>query len=287
MGIPASGRIIFVHPIQIRPLNSLAKENDKLRTTIVDNLSLSNCKDLYLELIPSNAGLMVNNNTISSPINTLSNTNDDTQSPKTPLYNQTKLSSPSTNQLTSRVFEKSVSSFLNLSETMSDVFDIGETLWDESSRNLIQTCAASWLYSCSLLYGNLVAIPILSKICLFCVSGASKLSPNQDLAYHDLCPQTPDSANCAEVEGFVVNRETKIQFCLTTKPVLETPPTRVLTRTDFVFKNVKANKVEERVSKLGGLSKEYSLLKDIIISSSVKNTLSRYNSFFSLPIFYL
>lgn len=64
MGFPALGRIIFVHPIEIQPLNSLAKKNDKLHTTTVDNLFPYNCKELCLELIPSNAGLMVNNNTI-------------------------------------------------------------------------------------------------------------------------------------------------------------------------------------------------------------------------------
>uniref|UniRef100_A0A5B6ZY32 Uncharacterized protein n=1 Tax=Davidia involucrata TaxID=16924 RepID=A0A5B6ZY32_DAVIN len=82
--------------------------------------------------------------------------------------------------------------------TLFDSFDIREVLEDESARKLLQTCTNLWLCSRSLLCGNIVTIPILSKLCIFQVIGANRMSANstnQGLMYESKCnvfPQAPD-----------------------------------------------------------------------------------------------
>ena len=83
----------------------------------------------------------------------------------------------------------------------------------------LQRSAASWLYSGSLLPGNLVTIPILSDLCTFYVRGATKSSPhsdNLDLTderRHGLFNVGPDSVSHV-ADAFVVDHETKIYLYL-------------------------------------------------------------------------
>ncbi|KAL6337620.1 hypothetical protein AAG906_037213 [Vitis piasezkii] len=77
------------------------------------------------------------------------------------------------------------------------------------------------------------------ELCTFCVRGAIKLSPDSD--NHDLTDERSHDSQKGR------------------------PP-----HVELEFKNFKAGSAV----KLGGLSEEYAVLKDIIISTSVKNTLS-------------
>lgn len=158
-------------------------------------------------------------------------------------------------------------------------FQITEVLGDDSAKKLLQSCAAMWLCSCILLYGNFVTIPILSKICIFQVIGARGMSincTNQDLtdkSNQDLCCDTPDITLHVQ-DAFNVNHKTKVHLFSTSDSSVETPQRRVLPCLELESEGTIADVVDDSL-KLGGLSKEYAVLKDII-DSSVKDTLSRY-----------
>lgn len=72
---------------------------------------------------------------------------------------------------------------------------------------------------------------------------------------------------------FVINHETKVYLYPPLNAVSKSLREGGLPNAQIEFQNVKAA-LEQDISKLGGLSKEYAILKDIIISSSVKSTLS-------------
>lgn len=78
-----------------------------------------------------------------------------------------------------------------------------------------------------------------------------------------------------ESNAFVINHETKVYLYPPLNAVSKSLREGTLPNAQIEFQNVQAT-VEQDISKLGGLSKEYAILKDIIISSSVKSTLSRY-----------
>ncbi|CBI32813.3 unnamed protein product, partial [Vitis vinifera] len=261
MGSPASARIVFVYLIQSQSVTGFVNGSRKSHSTTINGLSLYKCKELYLEMIPSKNGSTVNSDMqstvqVSTETTNYQVSNGAASSPKTPVSYQSKLISPNSNQLTSPICDDSVSSLSNPNNKIFASFDITEVLGDETAKKLLQSCAASWLYSRSLLTGNLVTIPILSELCTFCVRGAIKLSP--DMSHVD--------------DACVVDRETKVYLYLPSNSSSETPQKGRPPHVELEFKNFKAN-VGSAV-KLGGLSEEYAVLKDIIISTSVKNTLS-------------
>ena len=284
MGSPASARIVFVYLIQSQSVTGFVNGSRKSHSTTINGLSLYKCKELYLEMIPSKNGSTVNSDMqstvqLSTETTNYQVSNGAVSSPKTPVSYQSKLISPNSNQLTSPICDDSVSSLSNPNNKFFASFDITEVLGDETAKKLLQSCAASWLYSRSLLTGNLVTIPILSELCTFCVRGAIKLSPdsdNHDLTderSHGLFSRAPDSVSHVD-DACVVDRETKVYLYLPSNSSSETPQKGCPPHVELEFKNFKAN-VGSAV-KLGGLSEEYAVLKDIIISTSVKNTLSRY-----------
>lgn len=282
MGSPASARIVFVYLIQSQSVTGFVNGSRKSHSTTINGLSLYKCKELYLEMIPSKNGSTVNSDMqstvqLSTETTNYQVSNGAASSPKTPVSYQSKLISPNSNQLTSPICDDSVSSLSNPNNKIFASFDITEVLGDETAKKLLQSCAASWLYSRSLLTGNLVTIPILSELCTFCVRGAIKLSPdsdNHDLTderSHGLFSRAPDSVSHVD-DACVVDRETKVYLYLPSNSSSETPQKGRPPHVELEFKNFKAN-VGSAV-KLGGLSEEYAVLKDIIISTSVKNTLS-------------
>ena len=64
---------------------------------------------------------------------------------------QSKLTLPNSDQLTSPLCEDSVSRLSDPDKKTFASFDITEVLGNETAKKLLQSCAASWLYSRSLL----------------------------------------------------------------------------------------------------------------------------------------
>ncbi|KAF8393838.1 hypothetical protein HHK36_020036 [Tetracentron sinense] len=221
IGCPASGRIMFVFPIQTtNSLTSFTNGTGNLYSstnTTVPCLSIHSCKELYLELVPSKKGSTLYGDMLS-PVSSICKSNA----------------------------------------------EISEEIRDECTKKLLQECARMLLHTRILLHGNLVAFRIHSGLCIFCVEGAENLStesPNQELTdeeNHDSLPQTPNLVD--HVDGaFVVHHGTNVH--------LSTP-----VELEFKYKS----NVESDFSKLGGLSKEYVVLKKIIASLSMQDTLSSF-----------
>lgn len=247
MGYPVSGRIVFVYPVN--------QGNN--------SISIEKCKDLHLSLISSKSLISIKSNKtahIEFP-----SENGNISSPKTPSVTRSKFSSPCSSLPTSPRYRETRSNSLDLA---IDSFNIREVLEDEIGKKLLQTCTMSLLYSRHLLWGNLVVIPILSELCLFKVVSAEKVSGNsndEDLERHNgSYNQSPNISD--KGIAFLVDHGTKVQL--------------FSENTNFdLCSEDSIDSVVADTPKLGGLSKEYSVLKDIIVSSSVKNTLSRYAYF--------
>lgn len=277
LGSPASGRIVFVYPIHTQPFKYIANGNGKSNNATT-NLSLYTCKEIFLEFVSSKSGSTMNNNMLSC--NNSAAENGKISSPKTPSFSRSKLSSPSSSQLTPRRYEESASNLSNLNGTPFDSFDLNEVLGDESAKKLLQTCSTSWLCSRNLLRGNFVMIPVLSKLCIFQVVGANKVSTTSSIpngtskGNHNLLPQDPNLMDHHD-HAFVVDRETKVHLYspLNSSVEVESAPRRGLPCLELEHKYIGAN-VGVDFPRLGGLSKEYAVLKEIILSS-VKSTLSR------------
>lgn len=278
LGSPSSGSVVFVYPIQSEFQNGLVNESEKGHNPNTNCLSLCSCKQLHLELTSFKNTVDTSNGVTSKLEFSTRSTYDRfengiTSSPKTPLC-QPKLSSLHSGQSASPLYEGSASNFSKPVGLCDDYLDVKEILKDESSKKLLETCATSWLYSRNLLCGNIVAIPILSELCIFRVRGAGVT--NQDLTngrHHSLPRQTLEVMEHVN-NAFVVDHETKVYLCLSSDLSSETLAERPLPYVQLDLKNVKTI-MESDISELGGLSKEYAVLKEIIYSS-VKNALSRY-----------
>ncbi|TKY62736.1 nucleoside-triphosphatase protein [Spatholobus suberectus] len=277
MGCPPLGASVFVHPIQKQFLSSLANGSNEQLSTENNCLSIYNCKELYLQLVPSKNGQPLKFNNfpslnVSKGKSCVQSENDIVASPATPSYGS-KFTNAS--GLSSSLFEDSVSSVPNQKSQPLISFDVSLALGDESSKKLLQTCATSWLYSRSLLLGNLVNVPMFSELCFFQVIGAKKEPVTRSDHYpsngsSDLYPDIADSVN----QAFTVNYETKVFLSLPSNEASEEPIQRDIPCVKLEHKVANAS-LHDNISKLGGLSKEYTLLKDII-SSSVNNALSSF-----------
>jgi hypothetical protein len=269
MGCPASGRLIFVHSVQNKVRAGLLSDTEKPHSN-KDCLTVSNCKELILELLHSNSILPMNSTStnISAEKSFYRSENGMLASPKTPL-NQSKLSFSNSSPLASPRREESASSVITPDESFVEPFDVKQVLGDDTSKRLLQTCATTWLYSRCLLRGNLVTIPVLSQLCLLRVIGAKSLSDEK--ANYDLLHESSELVDKVN-DAFLVKQETKVCFHLPSNLESEIPQRRFLSTVQC--KDAIAN-TRDNLSRLGGLSKEYAVLKDIIISSSM-DTLSRY-----------
>ncbi|XP_024975529.1 calmodulin-interacting protein 111 isoform X2 [Cynara cardunculus var. scolymus] len=266
MGYPISDRILFVYPVN--------NGNKIGHNSAVDSFSIYRCKDLHLLLVSSKRSISTKSNKPShfefSSEHNGHIENGNISSPKTPSLSRSRLSSPCSSRPTSPRHTESV---LNSFNPSFDSFNIREVLEDDVGKKLLQTCTVSLLYSRHLLCGNLVVVPILSELCLFKVVGAEKvpeLGNNGDVERKsDSYLRTSDVSNYT-TDAFLVGHGTKVQLSL---GLSSEPETSEKTYIDIYSKDSNDN-IEVNIPKLGGLSKEYSILKDIIISSSVKNTLS-------------
>ncbi|KAK4281981.1 hypothetical protein QN277_013417 [Acacia crassicarpa] len=277
MGCPTIGTHVFVYPVQNQCLSSLINEKNEPQTIEDNSLVVYNCKELYLQLAPLKNGLPMKISNLSPMDLSAAKSHlqfgiENVTSPKTPS-NGLKLSSLS--DLSSPIFEDSSSSTPNQKSQSLISFDLREALGDESSKKLLQTCAASWLYSRWLLLGNIVTIQIFSELCVFQVVGAKRVSvdrsiPDSSIESGSSYPEGPDISEHIN-QAIIVNHETKVSLSLPSNVTSDELIQRDLSKVELREKGTKAS-VPNNVSKLGGLSKEYAVLKDIILSS-VKNDL--------------
>ncbi|RDY01976.1 Calmodulin-interacting protein 111, partial [Mucuna pruriens] len=281
MGCPPLGTSVFVHAIQKQFLSSLANGSNELHSTENNCLSIYNCKELYLQLVPSKNGLVLKFNKlpsldVSKVKSHVQSEKDAVASPATPSYGS-KFSNAS--GLSSPLFEDSASSVPNQNSQSLISADVSLALGDESSKKLLQMCATSWLYSRSLLLGNLVSVPIFSELCFFQVIGAEKMPVARSDHYQlngssNLFPEDSDIADSVN-QAFTVNYETKVFLSLPSNTAAsEEPIQRDIPCVKLEHKVANAS-LHDNISKLGGLSIEYTLLKDII-SSSVNDALSSF-----------
>ncbi|CAJ1916124.1 unnamed protein product [Sphenostylis stenocarpa] len=279
MGCPPFGTSVFVHALQKQLLPPLASGINQQDSTENNCLPINNCKELYLQLVPSENGLPLKfNNFPSLDVSKVKShvqfENDVVASPVTPSYgskfsNASGLSSPRFNDPASGVPNQNSQSLISS--------DVSLALGDESSKQLLQTWATSWLYSRSLLLGNLVNISTFSE-CFFQVIGAKKQPGTKSDHYpssesNDLYPEDSDTAVTVN-QAFTVNYETKVFLSLPSNAASEEPFQRDISCVKLEHKVANAS-LRDKISKLGGLSKEYTLLKDII-SSSVNDALSSF-----------
>ncbi|KAJ6380763.1 hypothetical protein OIU77_029628 [Salix suchowensis] len=283
MGCPTSGKVIFVHAMINKLLTDIVNGNDKSQNANADDLSLHNCNEMYLELVPFMDRAKMKSVTMSAMKLSVEKRQDRSEngtisSPKTPLC-QPNRSSPSPIQLASPICEESASNTSNSNGTDVGLLNIKEVLEDESAKKLLQVCATSWLYSRVLICGNLVAIPMLSNLCIFRVTSANKLpadGSDQDLMKdrtHGMQPQNSEELGHMK-DAFSINRQTKVYLHRRMNSTVEGPQKQGLPLMQSECSDGKTIIGHDR-SKLGGLHEEYAVLKDIIVSS-MKNTLSSF-----------
>jgi len=278
MGCPPMGTSVFVCALQKQLLPTPASESNEHHYMENNRLPINNCKELYLQLVPSKKGLPLKFNSfpsldVSKVKSHVQFENDTVASPATPSYGS-KFSNAS--GLSSPQFDDSASSVPNHKGQSLISSDVSLALRDENSKQSLETWATSWLYSRSLLLGNLVSVPMFSE-CFFQVLGAKKQSVTKSDQYpsngsSDLYPEDSDIADSVN-QAFTVNYETKVFLSLPSNTASEEPIQRDIHCVKLDHKVGNAS-LPDRISKLGGLSKEYTLLKDII-SSSLNDALSR------------
>ncbi|BAT85091.1 Calmodulin-interacting protein [Vigna angularis] len=281
MGCPPMGSSVFVCALQKQLLPTPASGSNQKHYMENNCLPINNCKELYLQLVPSKSGLPLKfNNFPSLDVSKVKShvqfENDIVASPATPssvskFSNVSGLSSPQ--------FEDSASSVPNQKSQSLISSDVSLALSDESSKQSLETWATSWLYSRSLLLGNLVSIPMFSE-CFFQVIGAKKKPVAKSGHFpsdgsSDLYPEDSDIADSV-YQAFTVNYETKVFLSLPSNAASasEQPIQRDIPCVKLEHKVANVS-LPDKISKLGGLSKEYTLLKDII-SSSVNDALSSF-----------
>ncbi|KAJ8760126.1 hypothetical protein K2173_010982 [Erythroxylum novogranatense] len=228
LGYPANGSFVFVYPIQDRPL--VDHSDGKSKPQDQPLCSVHNCSELYLELVTCKLGVK---------------------------RESTILDSPTCDEGTTSISSNPPGPYFEL-------FDIKEMLEDESTKHLLQTLAASWLHSRVVICGNHVAIPLLRDVCIFCVKSA-KLSSSKDTSKelggdssHILGPPTSELVN-PEKDAFLIKHSTLVYL---------SPPATLSDET--IQRSSSCLEVDSEhydQSNLGGLDKEYTILKDIILFS--------------------
>ncbi|XP_022952508.1 calmodulin-interacting protein 111 isoform X1 [Cucurbita moschata] len=266
LGCPTIGRVVFIFPLKTHVCNDALNENGKLKSTEVESLGIYNCKELFLELVSSTnvskKDSLFSSSTIYSRKVHGHSENGNLASPSTMLSTSPKCDDAVSNLLVERPCAHSL---------------IKEALGDDSVRKTLQTIASNELYKRCLLRGNLVTFPVLSDLCTFHVRGGKGLSGYDD-SYDSMHSGSDDhfqhfSSNEYVDYAFSIDQLTKVFINVQSTTVSETVQERVLSKVDPQNLNMRA-KVKPKVWKLGGLSKEYSVLKDIIIASSLNNTVS-------------
>lgn len=257
-------------------------ECDKSHSSNDCGLSLYNCKELDLSLVSSQskfiASSMSSSNGLLAEKTNIRDETSNNASPKTPFFPQSKLKSLNSGRFSTPNIEDSRSDSSHLQETSEDIFDVRDILEDDSVRKLLQTCCTSWLFSRYLLCGNFLAIPILSKHCIFHVIGVRSLSTeSKSLTEKSSCnfiSQMADQVDRVK-DAYFVDHATKVSIHLPRHSASETPLKRASPLLRAIHQSFTA-KVGVDLPKLGGLAVEFTALKDIIVTSAVRCNLKRY-----------
>ncbi|KAJ8449759.1 hypothetical protein Cgig2_001415 [Carnegiea gigantea] len=279
LGCAAAGRVAFVQPIHGGSLASLAYDKEMLCSSAVGQPFLNYCDELRVNILPFKSVSQMNIDasllkSSSADKNPNGYENGRVFSPSTPAFKHPRPCSPSPSRLSSLSSEDYVSYSSLPKRSYLDPVDMQEVLGDENAKKLLQYTAASWLHSRTLLCGNIVTVPVLSRLCFFEVVGAKKLSI-------DSTEQDPAQTLYNSNEMFMIDHITKINICLPSDLATETPAESRSTPDELRSMNADG-KMGDEVSKSWNefsseekenLWKEYKLLKSII-SSSVKNGLS-------------
>lgn len=286
MGCPASGRIVFVHPVHSQPIIGTLNGYDKLEEVICCSVSLNNCKELHLSLV-SSQGKFIMNGPVSSyigllgDIKNIQDENGNIASPQAPSFSQARINSSRTSLLHTPNFQGSRSYLSHVEEKSTETINISEIFGDDNVRKLLQSCCASWLFSRYLLLGNFVVIPILSRLCIFLAIRGNSLPTTGDFqnqtdkSNDNLISCSPDLINCVN-DAFLINHETKV-YILSSRDSVTQAPTGEASLSMAPVHGDSRTKKGITFPKLGALSKELAILKDIIVASAVKDDLARFS----------
>ncbi|KAI3444293.1 hypothetical protein Pfo_000958 [Paulownia fortunei] len=278
LGCPDSGRIVFVYPVKCQP--STENGNRKQCGLAASYISLDSCKEFYLSPVYLKGkvemeGAILSHLDLSKEVANGQVENNKISSPKTPSVSHSKVRSPCSTQSHTSNYDRSASKTNYLSRASINILDMEEVLGDDSSRKLLETCTASWLSSRSLLCGNFVTVPVLSGLCVFQVVGSKRLLPNGEIwnsKNHNFTARDPDTGKDM-VSAFSLDWGTKIHLLLPGNPMVESSARSSLAHPELGDGSTK-NRMGVNFSKLGGLSKEFAVLKDIIVSSAVQVTVA-------------
>ncbi|CAA6660156.1 unnamed protein product [Spirodela intermedia] len=274
MGFPAAGRILFVSPIGNLHTSYIVHGTDNMDSSInVNDASVSSCisRDLYLKLVRENDG-RTGYNERSSPVCVMKNSSfipsREVSPPKTPSCYQPRISSPGSTPMLPKGSQDDVSGFQyppNIGQSA-----IREGFKDEKCNELLLTYAIRWFRGRYLLKGNVLALPIFGQLCIFQVEGSIKESVDNDIAkqgriygkVNNLVVPEAKSPDVLSHNVFLVDYRTKIH--LTPMPaVIDISGKGDMISSKLVDKNVRF-KDSGNFPRVGGLSKEYALLKEII-----------------------
>ncbi|KAG6403270.1 hypothetical protein SASPL_135487 [Salvia splendens] len=199
--------------------------------------------------------------------------NSKISSPKTPSVSQSKISSPCSAESHMSNYDKSTLE-MTYSSAAFNIYGMDEILRDDSSRKLLETCVGSWLCSRILLSGNFVAVPVLSELCVFQVMGPERLSSNGEIrnSNSEFLARGLDNGKYV-LSAFSIDGGTKINFLSAGDVVVESSMRGYMEDPDAGHGPIRKN-LEANLLMLGGLTKEYSVLKDIIVSSAVQMTVA-------------
>ncbi|CAM8892500.1 unnamed protein product [Rhodiola kirilowii] len=273
MGSPAVGRTVFVFPIRYPSLSVLENGTREECRTEVKHLRINKCKEMYLELVHSKENIRSNSDelstsTVSQEIPGSQHVNGFLASPKTPSI-KTSFVSSSTSKSPSTILDKR-------NPNLFDASVITDMLVSESERRLVQVWVTSWLSSRVLLYGNIVEIPFFDKLFFFSLAKTNGLifvdGNSLDITNFENVPEIASHAS----DAFEVDHKTEVYLQL---------PSANLSGSSYdgnAFVSGPDGNISEEDTyevehgpKLGGLSKEYAILKDVMVSSSAETIVSR------------
>ncbi|KAI3968229.1 hypothetical protein MKX01_018532 [Papaver californicum] len=294
MGLPAPGKTLFIYPIQTCFTEGTLNGTDKLLDSNVTAslLSLCNCKYLNLELDTLHERPKENDSGLSVT-NSREKAHQDRfdigeSSPKTPVPYQPKHKPPG---VALERYQDSVPTVCHSGETSSVPYDISEaatdrkkvleeSFGDKCTREIYQTCAKLWLHDRLLLHGNLVAIPMCKETYFFSVVGTKRLLTDglrQKLINGGRYELSRNEAQSPDLDrgriAFFLDAETEVHLCTSLSLSTQNPYEKHMPLVEVASKGI-TEKEAVSDSKLGGLSKEFGMLKEIIASSSVNATLS-------------
>lgn len=252
---------------------------DKFQPSGAPQVLLCKCVDLHLNFIPSKCNTAAEKESMSS-VAVKSERADDGRllSPKTPLIRRSKISSsgsPLSEDVSSSRKENSslVAPEHDISIAKVRASSISSILEDEKMKERLQLVSRRWLLSRVLLPGNLVSIPICGQMCFFRVDATSRpLACKTDIELQNYEHKFVKTV-------FVVVSET-------TAHLFSTTPAEMLGNRDAGRSEKSCDQKQDiekegfSISKLGGLSKEFEIIQEIINFSLIKrDILSRFDSF--------